>query len=175
MDPNFRLSLSTTSRSPTTLSPTFADNIGPDHTLVLFRDPLTLTTANLPGPGNTRQFDLTFPFQRPFLYDPAVGNLLAEFQSGPPATTGDTIFFDLVAGDPTVNAVAAFGSSTATTGDVLGIGLITQFTVQAVPEPSTFALLGLGTLGLLGCTWRRKQLAARAEESFGKFPTSTPL
>ena len=28
-------------------------------------------------------------------------------------------------------------------------------TAEIIPEPSTLALLGLGTLGVLGCGWRR--------------------
>jgi hypothetical protein len=43
-------------------------------------------------------------------------------------------------------------------GTTLGPG---QFAQAPVPEPSSIALLGLGTIGLLGYTWRcRKQAAA---------------
>ena len=53
---------------------TFADNLGADNTLV-FNGTLNWATGNLPGPGNTRQFDIVFPCTTPFLYDPAAGNL----------------------------------------------------------------------------------------------------
>ncbi len=71
---------STTNRSATGLSTTFAENLGTNNTLV-FSGPLTWTTANLPGLGNTRQFDYVFPFTTPFLYDPAAGNLLLDIHS----------------------------------------------------------------------------------------------
>ena len=74
-----RIYASTTSRSVAGLSTTFAENLGTNNTLV-FDGTLTWTTANLPGPGNTRQFDIVFPLTTPFLYDPAAGNLLLDIQ-----------------------------------------------------------------------------------------------
>jgi len=78
-DPNIKLPIyaSTTTRSVAGLSATFAENIGADNTLVL-SGTLNWATGNVPGPGNTLQFDMVFPFTTPFLYDPAAGNLLLD-------------------------------------------------------------------------------------------------
>ncbi len=154
---NLQLFASTTSRSVAGLSSTFAENIGADNTLV-FSGTWTQVTANLPGPGNTRQFDIELPLTTPFYYDPQAGNLVLDFQVS--SGSGPAIRRDAVSGDPTVNFVAAIGSPTATTGEVLGFGFVTQFTVQPVPEPSAFALASLGALGLLGHAWRRRNKSA---------------
>ena len=76
---SLKVFLSTTTNAVADLSTTFADNIGLDNTLV-FSGTLALQTANLPGPGDTKQFDIVFPFTTPFLYDPAAGNLLIDVQ-----------------------------------------------------------------------------------------------
>jgi hypothetical protein len=141
-----QLFASTTNRSVAGLSSTFAENIGPDNTLV-YSGPLTLTTANLPGPGNTKQFDIVVPFTTPFRYDPLAGNLLWDLHVT--STSGQVIRRDTVSGNPVVNNLLAF-SPTATSGTVGGAGAVLQFTYQPVPEPSGFALVSLGALGLLG-------------------------
>jgi hypothetical protein len=107
-----RIYASTTSRSVAGLSTTFANNIGTNNTLV-FDGTMTLATENLPGPGNTRQFDIVYPLTTPFLYDPAAGNLLLDFRisSGPVSA----LRWDGVSGNPTVRTVIAIGSSTALT------------------------------------------------------------
>ena len=133
---------STTSRSVADLSTTFAENLGANNTLV-FDGTLILATGNLPGPGNTRQFDYVFPFATPFLYDPAAGNLVLDFQI---VANGSAVTFDTVSGDSATGRVFAFGSSTATTGDFRD-SHVTQFTFA--PEPSSVALLALGAAGFL--------------------------
>jgi hypothetical protein len=138
--------LSTTSRSAATLSPTFADNLGSDNALV-FSGPLTISTADLPGSGGTKQFDIVFPFTTPFFYDPHAGNLLSDSQITGASSPG--IVLDFVSNDPAAGAVAALGSSTAATGTVMPIGAVTEYLVQSVPEPSSLVLAGLGTLVLL--------------------------
>ncbi len=40
-----------------------------------------------------------------------------------------------------------------------GTGSNSSITLSAVPEPSTFVLLTIGALGLLGCAWRRRRQA----------------
>jgi hypothetical protein len=164
---NVEIFLSTTSRSVAGLSSTFADNIGADYTRV-FSGTQTLVTANLPGPGNTRQFDVVTPLTTPFRYDPRAGNLLVEFQVS--SASGQTIRFDAVAGDPTVRAIFA-GSPSATTGTIEGFAVVNQFTMQPVPEPSAVALVGLGMAGLLGYGWRtRREAVGNRQEQ----PTAVP-
>ena len=112
----FRLYASTTSRSVAGMSTTFSQNIGTNNTLV-FDGTVALSTQNLPGPGNTRQFDIVYPFTTPFLYDPAAGNLLVEFQT---SNSGAAIQWDAFTNDPSVRTVLAFGSATAPTGTIGG-------------------------------------------------------
>jgi hypothetical protein len=121
---------STSSRSVAGLSTTFAENTGADNTLV-FNGTQTWSTANLPAPGNTRQFDIVQPLSTPFLYDPRAGNLVLDFQIS--GAAGSAIRRDAVSGNATVNFVASVGSATAPTGNVLGFGFVTEFTVEPVP------------------------------------------
>jgi hypothetical protein len=140
---NLRIYASTTTRSVAGLSMTFADNLGADNTLV-FNGTLNWTTGNLPGPGNTRQFDIVFPCTTPFLYDPAAGNLLLDTQlSG----NGQSITLDTVEGNPTAREIVNTTSSTAVTAEfVAPFVQVTQFTF--VPEPSCLSLLTLAAIGM---------------------------
>jgi hypothetical protein len=134
---------STTSRTVAGMSGTFAENIGPDNTLV-FSGTHALDTGNLAGPGNTRQFDIDWPLTTPFLYDPRAGNLVLDFQAS--GGGGPLVRRDAVMGNPSVNFVAALGSPAAPTGNVLGFGFVTEFTYQLVPEPSACGLAGVAAL-----------------------------
>src|SRR6185369_11619561 len=122
-----RIYASATSRSVVGLSTTFAENLGTNNTLV-FDGTVNLTTGNLPGPGNTRQFDYVFPFTTPFLYDPADGNLVLDLQI---ESSGSALTFDTVSGDPAIGRVG-IGSSSATTGE-LRDSHVTQFTFEPPP------------------------------------------
>ena len=120
-----RIYASTTSRTVAGISTTFAENPGTNNMLV-FDGTVNVTTGNLPGPGNTRQFDYVFPFTTPFLYDPAAGNLVLDLQI---QASGSAVTFDTVSGDPAIGRVFSFGSSTATTGD-LRASHVTQLTFE---------------------------------------------
>jgi hypothetical protein len=122
-----RIFASATSRSVAGLSTTFAENLGANNTLV-FSGTLIWATGNLPGPGNTRQFDFVFPITTPFLHDPAAGNLLLDMQF---SANGEAIRFDAVTGNPAVGEVINTSSSTATTGGP-GVPKVTQFTFEAI-------------------------------------------
>jgi hypothetical protein len=121
---NLRIYASTTSRTVAGMSTTFSQNIGTNNTLV-FDGTVTVITGNLPGPGNTRQFDYVFPFTTPFLYDPTAGNLVLDLQI---EGSGLAVTFDTVLGDAAIGRVGV-GSSTATTGDIRA-SHVTQFTFE---------------------------------------------
>ena len=130
---NLRIYASTTTRSVAGLSMTFADNLGADNTLV-FNGTLNWTTGNLPGPGNTRQFDIVFPCTTPFLYDPAAGNLLLDTQLSDNGQS-QSITIDTVVGNPTAREIVNTTSSTAVTAEfVLPFVQVTQFTFEPPPR-----------------------------------------
>jgi hypothetical protein len=96
----------------------------------VFDGTVNAITGNLPGPGNTRQFDVVFPFTTPFLYDPATGNLVLETQF---SANGEAIRFDVVSGNSVVNKVVNTGSSSATTGAFGSPPEVIQFTFAPPP------------------------------------------
>jgi len=72
---DFEMRLSTTHKTPATLSRTFAENVGSDETVVLSGD-CTVSTAGRDGPED---FDYVYQYERPFYYDPTKGDLLIDW------------------------------------------------------------------------------------------------
>lgn len=128
--PHVQINLSTTSAAPDGLSSTFADNIGPDDTVVS-SGPLPLS-SNATGAGPF-DFDIVIPLSTPFPYDPQAGNLLLDvrnFGGGDWTTEFDA---DNTIGDSTSRVTTNFitgdvNSPTATLNDSLG--LVTLFVLQ---------------------------------------------
>lgn len=144
-----RLDLSTTSVAVSGLSSTFGNNIGGNNTTV-FDQSTTLSSANLPGPGNTKRFDIAINFTTPFLYDPSAGNLLLDLRAFNPNSTG---FIDLQLDfTGTVTALAfADNDPNATTGTVQPAGAVVKFTTgaQGVPESGGTLAMLLGSMAAL--------------------------
>jgi hypothetical protein len=141
---NTTLILSMTSRSPDGLSSVFADNRSPDAVTV--RSGGDTFGGNPPSPGSISAFDTVFTFDTPFFYNPGQGNLLIELAGSaghvfaPGAMDAESTIGDSVSW---VMAQSAFVSS----GTASTLGLITQFEMTPVPEPSAIVLvlIGLGT------------------------------
>ncbi|HQR09546.1 MAG TPA: hypothetical protein PLN21_22170 [Gemmatales bacterium] len=155
--PDVQINLSTTPALPDALSLTYANNVGADDTIVYTRGALPLSSS-FTGSG-PKDFDIVITLTTPFLYDPASGSLLLDVRN---FGGGTTTFFDatnapgimsrLYNEDNDVNAVTG-------TPEVLGAGygLITQFTFAAVPEPTTWALIGVCTAATGAYTWKKQR------------------
>jgi hypothetical protein len=133
----FTVSLSTTSATWDSLSPNPASNIGADNTEVF--------SGSLAQPwafGDT----LSIPFSTSFTYAPGPSaNLLVDIfvaGAGPPSG----LFLD-TNGFYQPNNI--FGRDINGSGfEGSGYGLVTGFETMATPEPTPFALLGLGLIAL---------------------------
>lgn len=158
---------STAATANSGLSLVFAENIGPDETLV-HSGALSLSSqdlANGVAPDFSRVFDIGIQFTTPFLFNPDLGNLLLDvrnFGGGGAATTLDaaSFFGDSVSRvfAPNVNATQA-----AVTGRNT-LGLITRFTIHQVPEPGSLSLLLLGAATGMAVTMHRR----RRDENCGR-------
>ncbi len=128
------------------LTDTFTTNLGADNTLVYSESPLTLSSPGCAGPA-VCPFDLVFAFATPFLYDPTQGFLLLDLHMTGLSSTGALEAREFNA--PGGSIATLLGALDSPTGEFLDLGGdITQFTLEAVPEPSSGVLL-LGGLGAL--------------------------
>lgn len=158
---NVQISVSTTSNSESSLNPVFAQNVGSDAA-VIFAGTLSWGGPYSPG-AEPQPWELVLRVDTPFVYNPAQGNLLFDFQ-GALSMTGPSGFGPLDAwrliGDGTASLFAAPNSSM---GMVDTIGLTTRFQFTPVPEPAAFLLLfvGGGGLWLVGTGARKRKDAYR--------------
>jgi hypothetical protein len=128
----YQIFLSTVAAGIDTLSNSnFDSNNGSDNTL--------FASVNLSGPA---PLQLIFA-GRPFIYDPADGNLLMDIHIGNEVSSGGA-FYDACSG----SAIGVFSRYQDFSAGTKGYGLVTQFTSTPVPEPSTIVLL-LGGLALI--------------------------
>jgi hypothetical protein len=130
---------STTTRSPDSLSPVFADNPGADAVTV--RNGAFSFAGNPATPGMPGDFqNPTVSFTSEFWYDPSRGNLLLEVAGvagqafRPGALDGHTAVGDSVSW--------VFANSNLTpSGSTDTFGLVTRFDFTIIPEPASWQLL----------------------------------
>ncbi len=128
---NIEVRLSTTSKPPDALSTNFAENVGPDETLV-YAD--AEHTYIRPG---VDIFRYVFVLPKPFLYDPRKGNLLLEVRA---ETTGEPYWvynYALDAHNDATDSVSrvyarSVSATEATDADTVGLNTIFHFN----PVPS---------------------------------------
>jgi len=141
--PGATIFLSTTTRTPDSLSTAFVDNVGPDSVLAFSGSFVMRATNTSLFP---RSFEVQVPFATPFWYDPAKGNLSMYFATlGGPAN----LVFD--AQDSLGDGVGrVFGPNGAVSGTVDSLGFVTRFGMAVVPEPSmiSLAILAVALIGL---------------------------
>ncbi len=146
--PDIQINMSSTTKSPSSLSPVFSANIGSDDKVVFGRGQLSIASA-----GVEDLLDIRIVFSSPFFYDPAAGNLLMDVRNFQGVLSSslpiapkpfDAVFFPA---NPTLAAVYA-DSVNADAGTENTFGLVTQFVVTPVPEPVSLALIFLGGAAL---------------------------
>ncbi len=115
----------------TLMSTTFANNVGPDNTLV-FSGSTTETFAACSGPGPC-PFGTNIVFTTPFLYNPMNGALLIDLQFTSFSASGGGEF-DVIDCNPATNCVinSLFATPAAPTGMLNSGNNIVQITYDAV-------------------------------------------
>jgi hypothetical protein len=99
--------------------------------------------------SGTAPIELTF-IGAPFFYNPAFGNLLLDFRISGPSVFGGASFRS------NADAIGVFSRTFNGPGlGFEGFGLQTRFSISAVPEPSTLALVGIGVIAMWGVGRRR--------------------
>jgi hypothetical protein len=138
------------------MSSTFADNLGPDNTLV-YHGPIALSSPGCPAGSTPCAFDVIFNLQTPFLYNPLQGRLLLDIFITNLNADGVGELDEVSFGDgfgPIASLIALAGNAA---GEFQHGGDITQLRFTAVPEPATMTLMLSG----LGAFAARRRYRAR--------------
>lgn len=139
--PSVEIHMSTSPVSANSLSRFFSANTGPDETVVFSSHPVSVTiTGSKSGPN---PFQIIFPLQTPFFYDPRRGSLSLDISSQKGAFPG--LVLD-ASGDR--ESVALAGPIGSTSSDFPGAALVTELTFQPVPEVKSWQIFVFGA-GLL--------------------------
>jgi hypothetical protein len=157
-NPLIQINLSTTSKGADSLSPVFSENVGLDDHVVRGPSDLYLSGACAPA-GTPKFFSVYFALDSPFYYNPNAGNLLLDIRNlSGPVIDGNLLHLDSEAtsGD-SISSILAFNANAQTADQLDSSGFITEFTIQPVPEPSTWTLVGLGLSGLAFSTHRKSK------------------
>ena len=149
-----------TDNGRTIMSTTYANNVGPDNTLV-YSGPGALSGPGCAGPSPC-VFDQMLPLTTPFLYNPSTGSLLIDFQfTGYTATAGslDGALFPI----PPGGAVAQVtGPSNAATGTFAPVGWVLQLTYTGCSYflnspgqtfPAAGGTASVNVIAPAGCAW----------------------
>ena len=124
-----QINLSTTATSPEGMSKTFAQNIGPDETIV-YQGALALSSAFTGPSAGPMALDIVITLQKPFYYDSTAGNLLIDVRN---FLGGKTTQFDAQDAPDTTARVwnPDVNSPTAVASDPYpSVGLVLRFIFQ---------------------------------------------
>ncbi len=141
---NIQIDLSTIQTAPDGLSAVFSDNVGPDVKTVIGPGPLFLYGSPPVIAGN-----IVINLQsNPFYYNPAAGNLLLDIKN---FAGGVTSPFDAVSvfGDTVSSVVTAVQVPVIPeVGSRTTAGLVTEFSIEPIPEPNSLTLLFCGAAAI---------------------------
>jgi hypothetical protein len=180
--PDKKIWISTTDKTGATMSPVFAENHGPDKTLV--QDGLyTFSILGTGPPQGPRDFADGMRFQKPFYYDPSKGNLLVEQSNRLPFSPNPQPVLDHTS-TPGFTPFLIGNNPDATSGNLVGGLGVMQFEFAA-PPPGDFDQDGTVDAADyvvwrkgLGTTYSQTDYASRArngsaaDESVGRFEVS---
>lgn len=135
--------LSTTTRSPDSLSPVFADNIGGNLTTV-YSGGVAFGGAYFAG-SSPQPFGNSIILTSPFFYTPDQGNLLLDITAG----SGQVLFpgaldAQSVVGDSISRVFASSAGAAVGVPDTLG--LVARFNFTVIPEPASWLIAVTGLI-----------------------------
>jgi hypothetical protein len=144
---NSRIWMSTTDKTPQTLTTAFDDNHGVDKTLV-HDGAFTLPLLGTGPPQGPRDIADGPRLQTPFDYDPSQGNLLLDWMQLDGGTPIPRIDVQSLA-SPGFRVLINQTSATAATGTLLNTPAVIRFEFDVVPEPSSIVLAGCALVSLV--------------------------
>lgn len=138
---NLDVRFSTTLVGPNSLNPVFANNVGANETVAFGPANKFLSGMFIPNNNIAQNWSVRIDFTTPFLYLPTNGNLLLDIRmSGGVGAILDAWNRN----NDSVASVAGFLPDTSGTVSTFGLATLFEGRLVDVPEPSTWALLGLG-------------------------------